>query len=80
MLNMVANELGIALIQSTAAMMSMEGVVIVPLADAPASLNMTIAIAWDVRLATPVLFSLIRLLEEATASCTDPTSSTMNYQ
>jgi len=74
MLNMVANELGVAMIQSTAALMPLEGVRIVPLADAPASLSSPIALAWDPKARTPALAALIHHLEQAAAGSTTPAS------
>ena len=59
MLSMVASEMGIATIQSTAASMPVQGVAIVPLADAPESMNLEIALAWDAKNMTAALGGLI---------------------
>jgi len=68
MLNMVANELGVALIQSTAAAMKLEGVTLVPIVDAPASFDTDIALAWSPHLITPPLHAFIETLERIAAA------------
>ena len=67
MLSMVANELGVALIQSTAAAMKPEGVTLVPIVDAPASFQTDIALAWMPHSLTPALRSFIDTLTVAAA-------------
>jgi DNA-binding transcriptional LysR family regulator len=64
LLNMVANELGIALIQSTAAAMKVEGVSLVNIADAPSSFDTEIALVWQAQSLTPPLHALIDTIAE----------------
>jgi len=70
MLNMVANGLGVALLQDTAASMKVDGVTLVPLADAPASFDTEIALAWVDKKLTPPLASFIGHVEREAASDT----------
>ena len=67
MLSMVANELGVALIQSTAATMTPEGVTLVPIIDAPASFQTDIALAWMPHSLTPALRAFIDTVAAAAA-------------
>ena len=67
MLSMVANELGVALIQSTAATMTPEGVTLVPIIDAPASFQTDIALAWMPHSLTPALRAFIDMVASAAA-------------
>jgi len=62
MLNMVANELGVALIQNTAAPMKPSGVTLVELEDAPPSFETDIALAWNASTKTPPLHAFIETL------------------
>lgn len=68
MLSMVANELGIALVQSTAASMPIEGTVVVPLEDPPAGSEVEISLAWDARNMSPALGGLIDHIEASADS------------
>jgi DNA-binding transcriptional LysR family regulator len=70
MLNMVANGLGVALLQDTAASMKVDGVTLVPLADAPASFDTEIALAWTDKTLTPPLASFIAHVEREAAGDT----------
>ena len=63
LLNMVANELGVALIQSTAAAMKLAGVTLVDIVDAPPSFDVEIALAWNPALLTPPLRDFIGTVE-----------------
>jgi DNA-binding transcriptional LysR family regulator len=74
MLNMVANGLGVALLQSTAAAMKVDGVTLVPLAGAPASFDTEIALAWTDKTLTPPLASFIAHVEREAAG-TDPVAA-----
>jgi DNA-binding transcriptional LysR family regulator len=64
LLNMVANELGVALIQDTAAALRVEGVALVPISDAPSSFDTEIALVWQPHALTPPLQSLIETIAE----------------
>ena len=63
--NMVANELGVALIQSTAAAMKLAGVTLVDIVDAPPTFDAEIALAWNPMLLTPPLRDFIETVESA---------------
>ena len=67
MLNMVANELGVALIQSTAAAMTIEGVTLVDIVDAPPSFDTEIALVWTPTAMTPPLHAFIETLASVAA-------------
>lgn len=70
MLSMVANELGIALIQNTAAAMTPEGVTLVPIRDAPTSFQSQVAMAWRPQYITPALRAFMDTLAGAAAEKT----------
>jgi DNA-binding transcriptional LysR family regulator len=76
MLSMVANELGVALIQNTAAAMTPEGVTLVPLLDAPESFEAQIALAWLPQYMTPVLRAFVDTLAAEAAEEDSVKSST----
>jgi len=77
MLSMVASEMGIATIQSTAASMPVQGVTVVPLADPPPSMSLEIALAWDPRGMTAALAGLIDLLAASAQSEGEPAAHHM---
>ena len=68
MLTMVSNGLGVALLPSTAAAMTVEGVSLLRLIDLPASLDTDIALAWNEKAMTPTLASFIAHVEREAGS------------
>lgn len=62
LLNMVANELGVALIQSTAAAMRVEGVSLLEIVDAPPSFETDTALIWRPGSISPPLQDLIQTI------------------
>lgn len=70
-LNMVANEVGVALLHSTAAEMEVQGVRFLPIDDAPASFDSDIALVWNAMGVTPPLASFVEVVK---ASCAEAPS------
>ncbi|MES2258373.1 MAG: LysR family transcriptional regulator [Pseudomonadota bacterium] len=67
MFNLVANGLGIGLVQASARGMRVEGVALVDIEDLPDSFITEVAIAWMPNTVSPPLHSMIATLEEMSA-------------
>jgi DNA-binding transcriptional LysR family regulator len=67
MLNMVANEVGIALVQNTAAEMRIEGVRFLPVIDAPSSFKAEVALVWNPGALTPPLSDFLDTVQQQCA-------------
>lgn len=68
MLNLVANGLGIGLVQSSARGLGVEGVAFVDIEDMPSSFYSEVVLAWMPRSVSPPLHLMIELIESISAA------------
>jgi DNA-binding transcriptional LysR family regulator len=64
MLSLVANQLGLAIVDSNARHMMIEGVTLVQLTDYPQDLEQDLVLAWTQAVESPLLRSFVNLFEE----------------
>ena len=64
MFNLVANELGIGLVQDTARDLEVKGVSFVEIEDLPESFYGEIAVAWVPRAVSPTVMEMVKIIEE----------------